>query len=49
MNQSDFETNLPIYIHTRAEKFALIETIRNLGLNDYRKIVFAENYTGFKV
>lgn len=49
MNQSDFETNLPIYIRTRAEKFALIETIRKLGLNDYRKIVFAENYTGFRV
>ena len=49
MNQSEFETNLPIYISTRAEKFALIEAIRRLGFNDYRKIMFAEQHTGFKV
>ena len=49
MSQTEFETNLPIYISTRAEKFALIEAIRRLGFNDHRKIVFAENHTGFKI
>lgn len=49
MNQAEFETNLPVYISTRAEKFALIEAIRRLGFNDYRKIVFAEKHTGFKI
>ena len=49
MNQAEFETNLPIYISRRVEKFAFIEAVRRLGFNDYRKIIFAENYTGFKV
>jgi len=49
MSDSDFEKNLPVYIQTRAEKYALIETIKRLGLNDYRKMVLASNYTGYKI
>lgn len=49
MSQSDFEAKLPIYIVTRAEKYALIEAIKRLGFNDYRKIIFASNYTGYKI
>ena len=49
MNQSDFESNLPVYIVTRAEKYALMEAIKRLEYNDYRKIVFASNYTGYKI
>lgn len=36
-------------IRTRAEKFAVIEAIKKLRLNDYAKIRFAEEYTGYKV
>lgn len=49
MSNPEYESNIPVYVKTRAEKYALIETIRRLDLNDYRKIVFAEKYTGFKV
>ena len=49
MNQSEFERMLPYYIVTRAEKYALMEAIKRLGYNDYRKIVFASNYTGYKI
>lgn len=36
-------------IKTRAEKRAVIETIKRLKLNDYAKIRFIENYTGFRI
>lgn len=49
MNQSDYEDSLPKLIRTRAEKYALIETIKKLKLNDYAKIVFASEYTGYKL
>lgn len=49
MSYADFEKNLPIYIVTRAEKYALIEAIKKLGLNDYKKIVLASEYTGYKI
>lgn len=49
MNQAEYEKNLPIYIRTRAEKYALIETIKELRLNDYAKMVFASEYTGYKL
>lgn len=49
MAQSDFEKVLPETIKTRAEKYAIIQTIKKLKLNDYNKIRFIENYTGFKV
>lgn len=47
MSQDEFEKNLPIYIVTRAEKYALMESIDRLKFNDYRKIMFASNYTGY--
>lgn len=49
MKQAEYESMLPIYIRTRAEKYALIETIKKLRLNDYAKIVFASEYTGYKL
>ena len=49
MSQSDYETALPKYIRTRAEKYALIETIKKLRLNDYAKMMFASKYTGYKL
>ncbi len=49
MSQSDFETSLSTYIVTRAEKYALIEAIKRLEFNDYHKIMFASNYTGYKL
>lgn len=49
MKDSEFEKKLPDYIVTRAEKYALIEAIKRLGLNDYKKMVFALNYTGYKI
>ena len=47
-SQSKFESAVREQFITRAEKLALIESIRRLGINDYAKIRFAENYTGFK-
>lgn len=47
MNQRDYENNLPLYICTRAEKYALMDAIKRLNLNDYAKIVFACKYTGY--
>ena len=49
MSQVEYEAKLPIYIRTRAEKHALIETIKKLQLNDYAKMVFASGYTGYKL
>ena len=49
MSQTDFEKALLDTIKTRAEKYAIIQTIKKLKLNDYNKIRFIENYTGFKV
>ena len=49
MKDSEFEKRLPEYICTRAEKYALMESIKNLGLNDYKKIVLASQYTGYKI
>ena len=47
MSQSEFERELPHYIATRAEKYALNEAIERLGFNDYRKIVYASKYTDY--
>lgn len=48
-SQSAFESELKESIRTRAEKFALFEAIRELKLNDYSKIRFVEDYTGYKL
>lgn len=47
--QSTFEKNLAEIIQTRAEKYAVIQAIKRLKINDYSKIRFVEDYTGFKV
>lgn len=48
MSQSKFEAMLPKCIRTRAEKYSFIETIKKLKLNDYSKMMFASEYTGYK-
>lgn len=48
-NQNTFQKNLTETIKTRAEKYAVIQAIKRLKINDYSKIRFVENYTGFKV
>ena len=48
-SQSSFESNVQDQIVTRAEKFAIIQTVKKLKLNDFSKIRFLEDYTGFKV
>lgn len=48
-NQSDFEDAIKNSIVTRAEKYALMISIVKQNLNDYSKIRFCENYTGYKV
>lgn len=48
-NQNDFEDAVQSKIVTRAEKYALMISIVKQKLNDYSKIRFCENYTGYKV
>ena len=47
-SQSTYEKDFVKYIHTRAEKYAIIEYMRKAGVNDYTKIRFAEQHTGYK-
>ncbi|MCD7810278.1 MAG: hypothetical protein LUG91_00235 [Ruminococcus sp.] len=47
--QSTFEKNVKEVIRTRAEKRAAIQAIKRLKLNDYSKIRFIEDYTGYKM
>jgi hypothetical protein len=47
--QAEYEAGLRNYIVTRAEKHALMAAIKELGVNDYRKIVFATSYTGINI
>ena len=47
--QKTFENNFKELVQTRAEKRYAMRAIRQLGLNDYNKIRFAEDYTGFRV
>ena len=44
-----FEAKFQAAICTRAEKYAAIQAIKRLGLNDFNKIRFVENYTGYRV
>lgn len=51
-NISDFEkfkVSFKDAIKTRAEKYMAIEGIGRLNLNDYNKIRFVEEYTGYKI
>ena len=47
--QKSFEAKFQSAIYTRAEKYAAIQAIKRLQLNDFNKIRFVENYTGYKV
>lgn len=47
--QKSFENKFMDLIKTRAEKYAVMQAIIRHGFNDYRKIKFAENYTGYKL
>ena len=48
-SQSAFEEAVKDKIRTRAEKYAFMASIVKLGLYDYSKIHFAEEYTGYKL
>ncbi len=48
-NQGKYEKAVENAIRTRAEKYAAMYTVMKLGLNDYAKIRFLENYTGYKM
>lgn len=47
--QAAFERAFKEAICTRAEKYAVIEFLKQGKINDYQKIRFAENYTGFRL
>ena len=44
-----FEENIKKNVVTRAEKFYLLNTIKNLQLNDYERSAFCEDYCGRRV
>lgn len=46
---NSFKKNLEETIRTRAEKYAIITAIRRLKLNDYDKIRYTEEYTGYRL
>lgn len=48
-NFESFKESFTDYIRTRDEKYAAIEAIKRLNLNDYQKIRFVEGYTGYKI
>lgn len=48
-SQKSFESKFPTVVCTRAEKYAAIQAIKRMGLNDFNKIRFVENYTGYRV
>lgn len=45
--QSAYEKKFSEIVYTRAEKYAIMEYMRKTSVNDYSKIRFAENYTGY--
>nr|DAF19204.1 MAG TPA: hypothetical protein [Caudoviricetes sp.] len=47
-SQKDFEAEIENRVVTRAEKAYLIECIKELNFNDYRKIDFCVKYTGIE-
>lgn len=46
--QEDFETKFASLIYTRAEKCAIMEAMKKANVNDFAKIRFAEQHTGYK-
>lgn len=47
-SQKAFEAEFERLILTRAEKNAVMESMKKVGVNDYAKIRFAEQRTGYK-
>ena len=48
-SQNEFEREFKEKFITRTEFMAVMKAIPRLGINDYRKIRFVEDYTGFKL
>ena len=48
-SQSAFEKTFRETFFTRAEKYAVIQAIKRLKINDYSRIRFAEKYTEYSV
>lgn len=46
--QADFEAKFVDLIYTRAEKSAVMEAMKKTGVNDFAKIRFAEQHTGYR-
>ena len=46
-NDTEFKKAFKDLIVTRAEKYAVIEAMKQLKINDYNRIKFVEQYTGF--
>lgn len=47
--QDEFEAKFKGDIVTRAEKYAVMQAIKRLKINDYSKIRFAEEFTGYRL
>lgn len=45
----EFQMKFKESIRTRAEKYAVIDSIKRLKINDYSKIRFVEEYTGYRL
>lgn len=48
LKQVAYEKRFAETIHTRAEKYAIMEYMRKNSVNDYAKIRFAEQHTGYR-
>lgn len=46
---SSFKKGVSENVQTQAEKNALAEAIKTLKINDYDRVKFVEEYTGFKI
>ena len=47
--QKSFEDRIRQRVVTRAEQIFLMESIQRLGINDYKRIRFCIEYTGYKI
>lgn len=49
LSQTKFQNEFKEAICTRAEKYAVIDAIKRLKINDFEKMRFVEDYTGYKI
>ena len=47
--QAEFEKQFKSAFITRAEKYAVMQEVKRQNINDFNKIRFAEQYTGYKL